>query len=143
MRRPQHPQPSLKRSAPGANPEPQPSQLQLPQDGAYQTAFNNAQQDFGFLPLPNEFDGTASLPTIGLGSPQSQRMSPNANQELIRRDNSQQIIHQPTPWVQQADDRWQNSYPDDEELEAKAQEAKRLALLNKKSIPPFVQKLSR
>ncbi|KAK5166207.1 Heat shock transcription factor [Saxophila tyrrhenica] len=145
-----------KRPAPGTSPmpqQPQQSNFQYPQipDNA---DFSN----FDFSnPLPDQtfanttFDDNNNLNSYGLNSAQRQTYGSNftpaaPSTELVRRTRNQQLA----PQNGQQQEQWNGSgglagspdTDDDMELERRADAAMKEGLAKRKSIPPFIQKLS-
>lgn len=109
------------------------------QNGQYTDILNSYPTDQGFLDALN----TSYLPESAENSVQ-----PDVHAgQLVRRNTNQQLTRQPrVVWESGLDnhgaevDVWDE---DEDELEARAVEAKKEAIAKKRQIPPFVQKISR
>lgn len=147
---------SRKRAAPGAAPAGYPqAQQQQPSANVYQPSINQLSDD-QFLQWsqsgqpPNAYQEANTYAMNNNSYPANGQQPPN---QLSRRPINQVVTRPrydsvpPQPWPENAnggppsaDDAWGD---DIQELEQKAQVAKRDAQAKRKQIPPFVQKLNR
>jgi heat shock transcription factor, other eukaryote len=125
---------NLKRNAPGAAPVP-PQNAYPTQPGFIQPEFDWNQASYGAVPRPPNYD-MPDLDVTGFNPTYGQ----TGSQELVRRNANQQL-------APSANFVWENgsteTHDEEEELKQKALEARKEAELKKKTIPPFIVKLSR
>jgi heat shock transcription factor len=135
---------NLKRNAPGTAPVPPQSTNQYPtQPGYVQPEFDWNQAPYG-MPAASNYDISAQdngayLDVAGL--PMNPAYGHSGSQELVRRNVNQQLAP-PNNFA------WENgssgeTHDEEEDLRQKALEAKKEAEQKKKTIPPFIIKLSR
>ena len=136
---------SRKRPAPGANPQPamyNPNIGQPLSDDQFLQWGQSAQ-----VPNPQGYqDASAYGTNAGNFASNSQQTS----NQLTRRPPMSQVVTRPRyesasvqPWVEEPNSATEGAWADDiNELEAKAQVAKKDAQAKRKQIPPFVQKLN-
>jgi heat shock transcription factor len=160
----QRPLATRKRNAPGASPTPQQppqqpfnSNIAFPENATFDSGFGSSWDNTNNVAPPyadssvydqNLYDAGLNG-SVGLEG--GAALNPAlASSQLVRRNPNQQLVSRPQPsWQDPGGNTGQvgeGTWPpmdEEEDLEQRAQAAKKEAQAKRKQIPPFVQKLSR
>lgn len=143
---------SRKRPAPGTNPGAYPQQVQQP--ATYNAGIDQGLSDDQFL----QWGQSAQIPstyqdasTFGTNSNSYSANNQQPSNQLTRLPPMSQVVTRPRyesasvqPWTEELNPAPEGAWADDiQDLEQKAQVAKKEAQSKRKQIPPFVQKLNR
>jgi heat shock transcription factor, other eukaryote len=143
---------SRKRPAPGANPTPYPQQVQQP--AMFNTNAVPQLSDDQFLQWGQSAQEPSAYQDASVYGTNSNNYNANnqsPSNQLTRRPPMSQVVTRPRfdgpstqPWAEEPNSATVSAWADDiQELERKAQVAKKDAQAKRKQIPPFVQKLNR